>query len=447
MNREPDAITRLFRTCDPNESLKPDDPRYVNCDDVRGEKLVEIFARDLRMADPTKPLVKLFAGHRGVGKSSELLRLQALLEQPTSGEGARRPFKTVLIKADESLDLNDLDFPDLLVLVAAELQKQLGTQNAGPGTQSVSLRAIWNDFRDLVPSDATVKEAEVSVGFAKLVLDIRNRPNARKQLREAIELHNTRLLAAVNDLLREANVNLRQKGDCEGLVLIVDGLDHLVRRDLEGGTNTHERLFIHRCSQLASLQAHTIYTVPISLYYSPLSGQLQQTIGEFNIPLSMIRLREGSRSELTPATPGMKKMWEILDKRCARANVNINDLFDSPKTGHYVCEMSGGHPRHLLMFIQAACGAVDALPITRVAAERAVSNYANSLFRQIPDDFWPKLRKFDKPQKDIPRDDVHQQMLFLLHVFEYMNATPWYEVNPVVRTISKFAAGKRRPGR
>jgi hypothetical protein len=30
-------------------------------------------------------------------------------------------------------------------------------------------------------------------------------------------------------------------------------------------------------------------------------------------------------------------------------------------------------------------------------------------------------------------------MLFYLHVFEYMNGEPWYEVNPVIRDLPKFA--------
>jgi hypothetical protein len=29
-------------------------------------------------------------------------------------------------------------------------------------------------------------------------------------------------------------------------------------------------------------------------------------------------------------------------------------------------------------------------------------------------------------------------MLFLLHVFEYINGRPWYEVNPVIRTLPRF---------
>jgi hypothetical protein len=100
--------------------------------------------------------------------------------------------------------------------------------------------------------------------------------------------------------------------------------------------------------------------------------------------------------------------------------------------------MSGGHPRHLLMFLQAACNELDDLPITRKAAEKAVKRYAQSLTREVPDDAWPALRPFDTPQRDIPKDELHQQMLFLLYVFEYMNGEMWYEVNPVLRTVPRF---------
>jgi hypothetical protein len=58
--------------------------------------------------------------------------------------------------------------------------------------------------------------------------------------------------------------------------------------------------------------------------------------------------------------------------------------------------------------------------------------------REVPEDYWASLRKFKDPQADIPKDEVHQQMLFLLHVFEYMNGRPWYEVNPVIRTLPRF---------
>ncbi|MBI2906191.1 MAG: hypothetical protein HYX92_00900 [Chloroflexi bacterium] len=439
MNSLPDAITRLFRACDPTEALQPDDVRYVNCDDVRGDSLVDTYVRGLRFADPLRPQVKLFAGHRGVGKTCELNRLKAVLETPHSAANPHRPFKVIYLDTSKHLDLNDLDLPDLLVLIAAEVQRQL-QEDKIPGFRTVSVyfSQVWEELKAALQAEVVLKDAKVKTGFAELAVELKNRPNSRLMLREAIERHSTRLLNGVNDLLTTASVKLRQAGR-EGLVLIVDGLERLVYRSLDGGaSNTHVRLFCDRSEQLASLEVHTIYTVPISLFYSPRCGQLEQTLGGFNVPVPMIRLHEFSSPAVAPDSPGMKKLWEMIEARCRYADVDINAVFDERSTAQYLCEMTGGHPRHLMMFLQSAMSAVENLPVTRAAAEKAVRNYANSLLREVPEDYWAKLHRFGAPQADIPKDEAHQQMLFLLHIFEYMNGRPWYEVNPVIRTLPRF---------
>jgi hypothetical protein len=438
MAKSIDAITRLFRACEPNEALQPDDKRYVNCDDVRGENLVQTYVRSLRRADPAKPEVKLFAGHRGVGKTCELNRVKALIEKTQSPDNAHRPFHVIYMDATEKLDLNDLDLPDLLTFIAAEVLDQLLAANlSGFDPVSSYLKRVWDEIKGALRSEVALKEAEVETGFGSLTLELKNRPNSRQTLRQAIEMHSTGLLYAVNDMLGHANVTLRQHG-FEGLVLIVDGLERLVFRTLEGGSNTHDRLFIDRSEQLASLKAHTIYTVPISLFYSPRCAELEQTFGEHNVPVPMIRLHECNAPAVVPDAPGMMTMWEMIEARCRYARVDVTDVFDDRNTGLYLCEMTGGHPRHLMMFLQAAMNAVESLPITRAAAEKGVRNYANSLLREVPDEYWPKLRAFGRPQNDIPKDEAHQKMLLLLHVFEYMNGSPWYEVNPVIRTLARF---------
>jgi hypothetical protein len=433
-------IARLFQACEPNESLSPDDPRYVNFDSVRGDSPAPVYARSLRRSDAAKPEIKLLAGHRGIGKTSELRRLKKLLEEPAAAD-AVPPFKVILFDVNDSLDVNDLDFPDLLVLIAGEIQIQL-RQAAIPGFNGVSsyLQRVWEDVQTTLKSEVEFKGGEADIPFGKLAVEIKNRPTARKKLRAAIEQNNTSLLAAVNDLLVEANVAIRKSNTGIGLVLLIDGLDKITLRPLDDGrSNTHIRLFCDRADQLAGLKVHTVYTVPISLVYSPRAAQLAQTFGAHTPPMSMICLRGPKKSEPTAATAGMKKMWEMLEKRCAYAQVEIKDVFDQRETAHYLCRMTGGHPRHLMMFMQAAINAVDQFPITQEAAHKAVKNYANSLLREIPDAFWPLLRKFKAPQAYICKDEPHQQMLFYLHVFEYMNGEPWYEVNPVIRDLPKFA--------
>lgn len=437
MTRSPDPITRFFRACDPGHPLKPGDDRYVDLAGVRGdEDVVFVYERSIRRADPAGREVKLFCGHRGVGKTSELLRLQKRLSEKRDGQPA---FQVVYLDVSLSLDPNDLDFPDLLVAVAAAVQEQLADAKVpGFSPTSTLLKSVWDDLRATLKSEVTLSEAEVGSGFAALTLELRNRPGKRKVLRDAIERFSTPLLGALNDLLGLARVEILKAGGA-GLVILVDGLDKLVRRPLDdGATNTHERLFIDRSEQLAALDAHVVYTVPISLIYSPRCADLEQTFGEHTVPLAMIRLRGEKRSPVRPETPGMLKMREILEKRCRHAGVTMEEAFDTPETAAYLCEMSGGQPRHLMMFAQAAANALDTLPITREAAERAVKRYANSLLREVPDDAWLALRKFAEPSEVIPKDDLHQEMLFLLYVFEYMNGDLWYEVNPVFRTLDRF---------
>ncbi len=63
------------------------------------------------------------------------------------------------------------------------------------------------------------------------------------------------------------------------------------------------------------------------------------------------------------------------------------------------------------MLLRTVANQLDELPITLAAAELAVRTYANSLLREIPDEFWPQLIEFDSPRENINRDDLHQKML------------------------------------
>ena len=436
MAKNLDPITRLSQACNPTLPLEPGDDRYVDCEGVRGSGFLEECVRSFQRASPAEPIVRGFAGHIGVGKSTEMLRLKERLEDVG--------FKVIYLDVSDretGLDCNDLDLPDLLTFIAGEAAKQLSKigRQLGITVQSTLFDSLWKQLCEYLSGKKLVlKFKEIKAPYLPLAIEIKNRPSARAALRNAIEAHSTSLLDALRDLLTIATVELRAKG-LLGLVVLCDGTEKVPRRHLaDHGMTTHERLFVNRAPQLAGLGVHVVYSLPISLIYDPAFTQTVQTFGDPCPPLPMVRLRSDDHGHVTPDTPGMKTMWRMVEARCRYAGVDVTEAFDRPETAQYLCEMSGGHPRHLVMFLRSAANALDALPITREAADKAVRDYANGLLRALPEDYWDRLRKFAGPTNDLPKDEPHLQMLLWLYIYEYMNDNVWYEVNPVLRTLAKF---------
>ena len=71
-----EILRSIYNSFDPFEPLPAGDPVYVNCSQVRGEEniLVDV-GRQITYAD--RITHQLYTGHRGAGKSTELLRLKA----------------------------------------------------------------------------------------------------------------------------------------------------------------------------------------------------------------------------------------------------------------------------------------------------------------------------------------------------------------------------------
>ncbi|HEV7515228.1 MAG TPA: hypothetical protein VGR07_02905 [Thermoanaerobaculia bacterium] len=81
-----------------------------------------------------------------------------MLEEP--GHAADKPFQVMLLEVDRALDLNDLDFPDLLVFVAAEAQRQLqGSKVPGFSATSELLRHAWDGIKEILSSEVEIKGA------------------------------------------------------------------------------------------------------------------------------------------------------------------------------------------------------------------------------------------------------------------------------------------------
>ena len=425
-------IDRFYQLCDPAQPLKPGDQRYVPCDDVRGDgDLVGQLARALRRSET--PLHLLLTGHRGAGKSTELLRLEHRLSNPQ--DEANR-FFVVYFEADkEDVDVNDVDFPDLLLAVIRQVGKAL-RERLGEELLPARLRRFWEDVKNLLGSEVNVEEVEFDAKIAKFTGTIRDSPNEREVIRKALEPKVSGLIDAANDLLDEAMIRLRARG-YRGLVLIVDNLDRIILRQLNEEFNTHEQLFINRGLQLIALRCHVVYTLPISMVFSPRATALSRIFSRNPSTLPMVRVitRQGEDDEA-----GLEAMREMVRKRLHEAGATQDEAFDTNDTLDYLCRMSGGHARSLFQLLRSACDRLDDFPLTHAVVEQAVREVSNSFERALDNpEFYDDLRQIDEAH-DLVGITHKQVLLYNFSVLEYLNAEPWYAVNPTVRLLKKFKA-------
>jgi len=274
-----------------------------------------------------------------------------------------------------------------------------------------------DDLKRFLGSEVDFEKLELDAKIAKFTATIKSSPDARLQIRKAPEPNVSNLIQAANDLLDEAVTRLKARG-CRDLVLIVDNLDRIVLRDLEGGLNTHDRLFLNRGAQLNALRCHIVYTLPISMVFSPKATALVNVFGRRPDVLPMVKVSEPDSMD-NPT--GMNVTQEMVRKRLAEATVAESAAFDSPETLNYLCRMSGGHVRNLLILIRSACTAAGTLPLTRRITEQAVRGMNNDFERALNrPEFFETLRQIDQSH-DLPGSDHDQLLLYNLSVLEYLN--------------------------
>lgn len=383
----------------------------------------------------------LFAGHRGGGKSTELLRLHQALVHPPDGEPR---YFVVYFEADaEDVDVNDVDMPDLLFAIIRQVGRVLREQ-VHEGLRPSWLNRFVDDLKRFLGSEVDFEKLQLDAKIAKITATIKSSPEARVAIRKALEPNVSNLLVAANDLLYEAVTRLRLKG-YRDLVLIVDNLDRIVLRDLpDSPFNTHEHLFINRGAQLAQLCCHVVYTLPISLVFSPKATALVNVFGRRPDVLPMVKIlqRDGHDDPV-----GLEAMRAMVRQRLVAAQAPEVAAFDTEDTLDYVCRMSGGHVRNLLILIRTTCTIAGALPLTRHYVEQAVRGLSNDFERALNrPEFFEVLRQIDQSHA-LPGSDSDQLLLYNLSVLEYLNGAAWYAVNPAVRVLEKLQPPKRSRAR
>ncbi len=426
-------LTNLYNAFNPFYPLPAGDPQYVDCREVRGDdNIIEDLGRKIKLSQLMT--CQLYAGHRGAGKSTELLRLQEYLQN----QGC---FVVYFAADDQDINPEDTEYTDILLACTRHLLEEITNANSKPLRDW--MRDRWEDVKDLALTEVSFEtlslESQIAQ-FAKLTANVRTVPSLRQQIRDKINPHTTTLIDALNEFIVDAKKNLPDKSS--QLAVIADNLDRIVPFSQDGKRSNLDEIFLDRTEQLKALDCHVIYTIPISMVYSNRATEL---INNYNdpqvLPMIMVQNPDGSTNEA-----GLAKIKELIEKRVKQVNPDQSletGLFDSRETLERLCLMSGGHVRNLLLMMQEAITRTEDLPITAKAAQRAITQ-ARDVYRRTPEEGeWQILAKVSHTQR-ILNDEQHRNLLFSRCILEYRyydeegEMQPWYDVHPLIKGIKQF---------
>jgi hypothetical protein len=426
-------LTDIYNAFDPSYPLAAGAPQYVDSQETRGDENIipELGIRILRSQRMT---YQLYAGHRGAGKSTELLRLQEYLQN----QGC---FVVYFAADEQDINPEDTEYTDILLACTRHLLESLTNANSKPLRHW--MRDSWEELKDLALTEVSFEtlslESQIAQ-FAKLTANVRTVPSLRQKFREKINPQVKPLIEALNEFIDDAKKMLPNR--YSKLVLIVDNLDRIVPFTQEGGRSNLDKIFVERSELLKSLDCHVIYTIPISMVYSNRCMDLMNNYDNIQVlPMIMVRNPDGSINEA-----GLTNIKELIKKRVKQVNPNISletELFDSRETLEYLCLMSGGHIRSLLLMMQEAINRTEDLPITAKAVQRAITQ-ARDVYRRTPEEGeWQILAKVSQTQR-IRNDQQHRNLLFSRCILEYRyydeegESILWYDVHPLIKGIKQF---------
>ena len=427
-----ELITEIYSAFEP--FLPPPEGTYVNCESVRGRWNVvrELGNQITRSKSPT---CQLYSGHRGVGKTTELLRLRDHLE--------RKHYKVVYFAVDdEDVEPQDTEYADVLFACTKNLIQSVRLTGRNPLLEWMKDR--WQSLKDLaltdVEFDSLSFEQQVSQ-FSKITASVRAVPNIRRELRTRMNDSTPSLVTALNSFIAEARAQLPQP--CKGIVIIVDNLDRISENKPDGRSNFDE-IYLNRSELMRGLDCHVIYTVPIQMVYSPRATQLADNYGRVDIlPMVMVRSKAGAENQ-----KGLDKLKDLICCRLGHIDPRLPEyvdsyVFDSAETRVRLCMMSGGHLRVLMQLLQTAMDWVEELPITAEAAQTAIEEQRDVYRPALNGARWSILAE-TSATKRFDNEDESLQLLLSRCLMEYRyydenkRLVQWCDVHPLIEGFEMF---------
>lgn len=412
-------LDEVYRTCDPDKPLSALDERYVDLAEVRGTKVIATtIARRIERCNDGQFYQQLFTGHRGSGKSTELLRLKKELQN--------RHFFAIYIDVEELLDLADIDYLDMLLSIAKQTEEELRKSDIALNDDLLANLGNW--FAEKIIEDGqsnelsaglkTQVEAEAKIPFfaklmASLTAEIKTASSRRITTRQKLEREQAVFIDRLNLLLLDARSKVQKCGH-KDIVLIVDGLEKMHYRILDDKQSSHAHLFVVHAEQLKAPRCHIIYTMPISLAFN---ANLGNDFDDVQL-LPMVKMND----------QGIACLGEVVTRR-----VDVAATFEQTSVIDELVQLSGGVMRDLMRLMRLATD-TDEAKIGASEIDYAKKALIREYDRLLRDDEFEKLA-WVRANRRVTGDESYARLLNLRLILEYQNGERWADVHPAVMQI------------
>jgi hypothetical protein len=438
------SIEEIYRTLQQDPLTTPEElaafyQSSINA--VRGGDKIKRLEQGLNRAHQKTYYKTFFMGHQGVGKSTELSRLDV---------GVSSKFRIIRFSAINNLDPRNFKSLDIILTMMADVAEKTGKSidqgGAGQEIPKERLREIWDwfatekDTRDQASATAITIEAgggpkadslwgKILGLFATLKGEMKFSLNRKKEIIEYRFNRLPELIEIANSLLDECNKILYEATKQEWLFIGEDFDKSAIPRPLI------EDLFINNADVFRRLRVHMILSLPLSLYYSGKAVEL---------PFKGVILPDTAMFS-QDHQPNAKGRAAVADVLTARVRP---DLFEPGQMERLVVA-SGGNLRDLFALTNYAAdtaGLRSASTISSGDVDEAIVDLRSEYERRLgqsPYDLQivtyeakaDRLLKIYSGQQEFQMTDEVLYSLLQSRAVQEFNGQRWFGVHPLVVEI------------
>jgi hypothetical protein len=432
------------RACKP-DALDPGDKRWYDFSALRHARVQQTLVRSFSITSPSEPHHQLLCGHKGSGKTTELLHFKKW--------AGNNGFTCVHVDVFKELGYVNLAYSDLFLLAATETERSL--KELGSPLPEKTIRSVVEWFAEVTRVNEELLKSELGLEaraqlegglpflgklMAKLAAGIKAGASHSTVVREKIRDNPNKLIALTRDLLNQANESLAELEETRnrGLILLFDNLDRYNAEQIN-------HVLIKSSPLLQDVGCHAVYTIPIELEYNPGSRPLRDSFGPpIVLPMIPLRNHDSGWRDAVDSSGHMEEAVQGMRNAVAK-RINVGSVFENPSDVDGVIRMSGGCIRDLMHLLSQSYIMSDGDQISTAGVKRAIRQLRAHYVRHLSAADYSLLAKIPG-SRSLPENESIRRLLGQRLVLEYYDSeyAVWWDVHPLVVELRGFQDAYRQ---